>query len=181
MKIPMRPRVTSELQVGHNGAGERVRTCIPHGYFRWITKLVDGHHLLHQNRNNMLEEDDHRCQSDEGPPTPPVPSRAPPPLAPPSFVRSQSLGISEESLALTLLGRHTHYYYDPNLTNNDKKLDQLEFTKVSFFLFFFLSDKVFFTLFEIFIFCKKNSTLISRENCRFCWSKNSWKCCGFGL
>ena len=95
----------------------------------------------------MLEEDDHRCQSDEGPPTPPVPSRAPPPLAPPSFVRSQSLGISEESLALTLLGRHTHYYYDPNLTNNDKKLDQLEFTKGSFFFFFFLSDKVFFTLF----------------------------------
>ena len=99
----------------------------------------------------MLEEDDHRCQSDEGPPTPPVPSRAPPPLAPPSFVRSQSLGISEESLALTLLGRHTHYYYDPNLTNNDKKLDQLEFTKVSLFW----SDKVFFTLFEIFIFCAK--------------------------
>ena len=152
MKIPMRPRVTSELQVGHNGAGERVRTCSPHEYFRWITKLVDGHHLLHQNRNNMLEEDDHRCQSDEGPPTPPVPSRAPPPLAPPSFVRSQSLGISEESLALTLLGRHTHYYYDPNLTNNDKKLDQLEFTKVRYF---FCPDKIFFTLFEIFIFCPK--------------------------
>ena len=75
----------------------------------------------------MLEEDDHRCQSDEGPPTPPVPSRAPPPLAPPSFVRSQSLGISEESLALTLLGRHTHFY-DPN---QDKKLDQLAFAKVS--------------------------------------------------
>ena len=27
----------------------------------------------------------------------------------------------------------------------------------------------------------KNSTLISRENCRFFMVKNSWKCCGFGL
>ena len=27
----------------------------------------------------------------------------------------------------------------------------------------------------------KKSTLISRENCRFFWVKNSWKCCGFGL
>ena len=26
-----------------------------------------------------------------------------------------------------------------------------------------------------------NSTLISQENCRFYWVKNSWKCCGFGL
>ena len=30
-------------------------------------------------------------------------------------------------------------------------------------------------------FLSKNSTLISRENCRFFWVKNSWKCCGFGL
>jgi len=30
-------------------------------------------------------------------------------------------------------------------------------------------------------FLSKNSTLISRENCRFFWMKNSWKCCGFGL
>ena len=30
-------------------------------------------------------------------------------------------------------------------------------------------------------FLSKNSTLISRENCRFFWLKNSWKCCGFGL
>ena len=30
-----------------------------------------------------------------------------------------------------------------------------------------------FTLFEIFIFLSKNSTLISRENCRFFWEKNS--------
>ena len=29
-------------------------------------------------------------------------------------------------------------------------------------------------------FLSKNSTLISRENCRFYWLKNSWKCCGFG-
>ena len=35
-------------------------------------------------------------------------------------------------------------------------------------------------LFKIFIFCP-NSTLISRENCRFFWVKNSWKCCGLGL
>ena len=38
-----------------------------------------------------------------------------------------------------------------------------------------------YTLFEIFIFCPKNSTLISRENCQFLGVKNSWKCCGFGL
>ena len=30
-------------------------------------------------------------------------------------------------------------------------------------------------------FLSKNSTLISRENRRFFWVKNSWKCCGFGL
>ena len=31
-------------------------------------------------------------------------------------------------------------------------------------------------------FLSKNSTLISRENCRFFFLvKNSWKCCGFGL
>ena len=30
-------------------------------------------------------------------------------------------------------------------------------------------------------FLSKNSTLISRENCRFLGVKNSWKCCGFGL
>ena len=30
-------------------------------------------------------------------------------------------------------------------------------------------------------FLSKNSTLISRDNCRFFWEKNSWKCCGFGL
>ena len=30
-------------------------------------------------------------------------------------------------------------------------------------------------------FLSKNSTLISRENCRFFWVKNSWKCCGFWL
>ena len=30
-------------------------------------------------------------------------------------------------------------------------------------------------------FLAKKSTLISRENCRFFWMKNSWKCCGFGL
>ena len=30
-------------------------------------------------------------------------------------------------------------------------------------------------------FLSKNSTLISRENCRFFWVKNSRKCCGFGL
>ena len=30
-------------------------------------------------------------------------------------------------------------------------------------------------------FLPKNSTLISRENCRFFLVKNSWKCCGFGL
>ena len=30
-------------------------------------------------------------------------------------------------------------------------------------------------------FLSKNSTLIFRENCRFFWVKNSWKCCGFGL
>ena len=30
-------------------------------------------------------------------------------------------------------------------------------------------------------FLSKNSTLIYRENCRFFWVKNSWKCCGFGL
>ena len=30
-------------------------------------------------------------------------------------------------------------------------------------------------------FLSKNSTLISRENCRFFWEKNSWICCGFGL
>ena len=30
-------------------------------------------------------------------------------------------------------------------------------------------------------FLSKNSTLISRENCRFFWVKNSWKCCGYGL
>ena len=30
-------------------------------------------------------------------------------------------------------------------------------------------------------FLSKKSTLISCENCRFFWVKNSWKCCGFGL
>ena len=30
-------------------------------------------------------------------------------------------------------------------------------------------------------FLSKNSTLISRENWRFFWAKNAWKCCGFGL
>ena len=30
-------------------------------------------------------------------------------------------------------------------------------------------------------FLSKNSTMISRENGRFFWVKNSWKCCGFGL
>ena len=30
-------------------------------------------------------------------------------------------------------------------------------------------------------FLSKNSTLIFRENCRFFWVKNSWKCCGFRL
>ena len=30
-------------------------------------------------------------------------------------------------------------------------------------------------------FLSKNSTLISRENCRFLGVKNSWKRCGFGL
>ena len=30
-------------------------------------------------------------------------------------------------------------------------------------------------------FLSKNSTLISRENCRFFGVKNPWKCCGFGL
>ena len=30
-------------------------------------------------------------------------------------------------------------------------------------------------------FLSKNSTLISRENCRFFGVKNLWKCCGFGL
>ena len=74
----------------------------------------------------MLEENGDRCQSYEGPPTPPLPSRAPPPPTPPSFIRSKSL-VNEESLALTLLGRHTHFY-DPN---QDKKLDQLAFAKVS--------------------------------------------------
>ena len=74
----------------------------------------------------MLEENGDRCQSYEGAPTPPLPSRAPPPPTPPSFIRSKSL-VNEESLALTLLGRHTHFY-DPN---QDKKLDQLAFAKVS--------------------------------------------------
>ena len=30
-------------------------------------------------------------------------------------------------------------------------------------------------------FLSKNSILFSRDNCRFFWVKNSWKCCGFGL
>ena len=30
-------------------------------------------------------------------------------------------------------------------------------------------------------FMSKHSTLISRENCRLSWVKNSWKCCGFWL
>ena len=30
-------------------------------------------------------------------------------------------------------------------------------------------------------FLSKNSTLISWENYRLFWVKNSWKCCGFGL
>ena len=34
-------------------------------------------------------------------------------------------------------------------------------------------NRKFYTLFEIFIFCPKNSTLISRENCRFFGVKNS--------
>jgi len=30
-------------------------------------------------------------------------------------------------------------------------------------------------------FMSKHSTLISRENCRLSWVKNTWKCCGFWL
>ena len=37
------------------------------------------------------------------------------------------------------------------------------------------------TLFEIFIFCPKIQLWFSRENCRFFWVKNSWKCGSFGL
>ena len=36
-------------------------------------------------------------------------------------------------------------------------------------------------LFELFIFCPKIQLWISRENCRFFGTKNSWKCCGIGL
>jgi len=44
------------------------------------------------------------------------------------------------------------------------------------FRFIIMNDKdtflkPFFTLLEIFIFCSKNSTLISRENCRLFWGE----------
>ena len=117
------PRTVVTVQVVGSA---RVRTCCS-SVLQVKTKSVCMDFV--PKIDNMWQEEE--CQShDNGSATPPLPSRAPPPLIPPSFVRSQSLGktmVTEESLALTLLGRHTHFYdYNPT-----KNLDQLEFTKVS--------------------------------------------------
>ena len=64
-------------------------------------------------------------------------------------------------------------------------------TKNVSFFWIFSQKRIFELIFQIYSywlytvrnlhFFSKNSTLISRENCRFFWLKNSWKCCGFGL
>ena len=76
----------------------------------------------HHNDNNPVDEN----ASSSGSATPPLPIRAPAPPPSSTFARSQSLGKPEvvttkesDSVALSLLGRHTHHYPPSKLPDSE--------------------------------------------------------------